>query len=431
MAPFGFRKKNEDKEQSADKAHEAELLQATERLTIVQAQELLRKLESTMLTTVQHELEPIRNSATKKLLSLSGIAEAMEREQIKLEEADVRHKSVIENSRKAVVSTLKRESSLALLLPQSVNDIKKFRERLESMLSRFGEVSGSHSKLLNYFLKKHSGKMKHEFGELEALLKQTRSIISDFDQRRSPLVKCSNLLNSAAQISASSKFAENSIRTAESDLEVLEAQVAKTRHELEGITASPDYSLSLSAVEKIADAEKRQRAHRDRTAAQFSYISRVLAKYSYGLGKEATARVQTMSEEPWLVLENDLDPYLAILGELRKAVLEGKIQIKDSEKIINYINSVIESLPELKRVDSDLREEAKRAIGNEEKILAHRAKALEEILAKQEEKLAAGRQTIEQQKKQLAQRQEETKKLLAEAEQLLTTISGSRNSIET
>ena len=71
-----------------------------------------------------------------------------------------------------------RESSSQLSLPQNLNEALEFRSRLESLLKRFGDARGSHRRVLNEYMKKHSNKMKDEFETLSRLHKKTHDLVS-------------------------------------------------------------------------------------------------------------------------------------------------------------------------------------------------------------------------------------------------------------
>src|ERR671932_261972 len=157
MSPFGlFKKKSGDKptvEQPLTRP-------ADETLSVQQARDLLQSLESQRIKELSTRLAGVKESATQSLRVINALANEMEREKIKFEGLEHRLKSVVENAKKTVVLSLKRESSFELMVPQSLNDAKKFKERFEAIMKRFGEVSGSHSKVLNAFMKKYSDKMK-------------------------------------------------------------------------------------------------------------------------------------------------------------------------------------------------------------------------------------------------------------------------------
>jgi len=107
-------------------------------LSIQQAQDLLQSLESVKMQELSARLIRIKESAGESLEVIDTLAKEMDRENIKLEGLEQRLKSVVEHSKKTVVSSLKREASIELPLPQSANDVKKFKERFETMMKRFG-----------------------------------------------------------------------------------------------------------------------------------------------------------------------------------------------------------------------------------------------------------------------------------------------------
>ncbi len=316
-------------------------------LSIQQAQDLLREVESAKVQELAVRLSPIKESAAESLKVINGIANNMEHEKIKFEGVEHRFKSVAENSRKTVVSTLRRESSTELVLPQSANDAKKFKERFETMMNRLSEVSGSHSKVITAFLKKHANKMNSEFDALKKLLNETKTIISDFEQKRAPIVKCNGILNTASQKVSSIRSTEASVQNIEKEIGRIENELNSLKSELGALVASPEFEQAAAIVQKANEAERQKEQFHSQLTVLFSRVSRAFTKYSYGLTKETEARLQMMTDEPWRMLyESDISPYSSLLIEIRKSIESGKIQLKDSDKILNYLDDILKSLPE-------------------------------------------------------------------------------------
>ncbi|HVD20583.1 MAG TPA: hypothetical protein VNB95_01415, partial [Nitrososphaera sp.] len=227
-------------------------------LSIQQAQDLLHSLESVKMQEISARLRRIKESAGESLKVIDTLAKEMDRENIKLEGLEQRLKSVVEHSKKTVVSSLKREASIELPLPQSANDVKKFKERFETMMKRFGEVSGSHSKVLNAFMKKHSGKMKGEFEFLTKLLNETRATISEFDQNRAPIIKCGNMMNTALQKISSIELAESAVKNIEQEIEDIKRELNTLESELATVSGSEEFEQAAISARQIAEAEKKQ-----------------------------------------------------------------------------------------------------------------------------------------------------------------------------
>ena len=425
--PFGLFKK---KESEALEERPAISAPAAGELSIQQAQDLLRTIEVSRVQELASRLAPVKEAATQSLRTIGGLANDMEHEKLKLEDLEQRYKSVAENAKKTVVSSLRREAATELLLPQSANDAKKFKEKFEAMMNRFGEVSGSHSKMLNAFMKKQASKMKSEFEALTKLLNETRSAMSDFDQRRAPIVKCGSILNTASQKASSIRAAEALVHRIEDETKNMQDTLEQLKGELAALKASPEFGEAEAAAQKADDAERREEQFHAELVDLFSHVSRAFTKYSYGLTKETEARLQTMSDEPWKILqENDVSPYSSLLAEIRKSIAAGKIQLKDSDKILHYLDVILNSLTEMQGRARTIREE-RESLRRSDSGMVGRAKELQEKIAQHEEELVKNAQNIEQQRRQIAEKEDELAAQLKEASAILEELAGQKYSLQ-
>ena len=401
----------------------------TDTLTIQQAQDLLQTLESAKVKELSARLTRIRESAVESLKVIDTLAKGMDRENIKLEGLEQKLKSVVEHSKKTVVSSLKREVSLELPLPQSANDAKKFKERFENMMKRFGEVSGSHSKVLNAFMKKHSGKMKEEFEFLTKLLNETRAILSEFDRNREPIIICSNMLNTALQKLSSIKLAESSAKNIEREIEDIERELKKLEGELTTLSASREYGQASISVRDKDEAEKKQEEFHSKIRDLFSHLSRAFTKYSYGITKDTERRLKIMSDEPWQILyEKNVMPYSSLLLEIRRSIDNGQIQLKDSDKALQYIDTILETLPELQHKAQTIKTEidSYRQLNIE---IVYKVKGLQQKIIEQTEELTSSRQDLEQQRRQAKDKKEEVDDILRRAGDILAKLTGQKYSL--
>jgi hypothetical protein len=428
VPPFGLFKKKPSDIPSAEQS--VPTTPATDRLTIQQAQDLLQGLESVKVKRLSASLARVKESAVESLKVIDTLAKDMDRENIKLEGMEQRLKSVVEHSKKTVVSSLKREAYLELPLPQSANDAKRFKERFENMMKRIGEVSGSHSKVLNAFMKKHSGKMKDEFEFLSKLLDETREIISEFDRNREPIIRCGNMLNTALQKISSIKLTESSAKNLEKEIEDIERELNKLESELAAISGSKEFEQASITMRNIAEAEKKRDEFHAKIKDLFSHLSRAFTKYSYGITKETEQRLKTMSDEPWEILyEKNVVPYSSLLLEIRRSIDTGKIQLKDSDKVLQYLDTIIESLPDLQ----DKAQALKMEVDSFRQLnidIVYKFKGLEEKIVQNTEVLVRSRQDLEQQRRQAKDKKEEVDAILKEAGEILAELTGKNYSLK-
>ena len=426
MPPFGLFKKKPSDTESVDHSIATP---ATETLSIEQAQDLLQSLESAKVKELSSSLARIKESAVESLKVIDGLAKDMDRENIKLEGLEQKLKSVVEHSKRTVVLSLKREASLELPLPQSANDAKKFKERFENMMKRFGEVSGSHSKVLNAFMKKHSSKMKEEFEFLTKLLNETRAIISEFDRNREPIITCSNMLNTALQKLSSIRLAESSAKNIETEIEDIERELKKLESELASLSASKEYGEASIGMRDKAEAEKKQEEFHNKIRDLFSRLSRAFTKYSYGITKDTERRLKTMSDEPWQILyEKNIIPYSSLLLEIRRSIDNGQIQLKDSDKAVQYIDTILETLPDLQHKAQTIKTE----IDSYQKLntdIVYKVKGLQQKIIEHTEGLTRSKQDLEQQRRQAKDKKEEVDAILSRASEMLAELTGKKYSL--
>jgi DNA repair exonuclease SbcCD ATPase subunit len=421
VSPFGLFKK---KPSNIPPTEQSIPVPTTDRLSIRQAQDLLESIESVKAKELCSALTRIKEFAVRSLKVIDTLAKDMDRENIKLEGLELRLKSVVEHSKRTVVSSLKREASSELPFPQTANDARKFKERFENMMKRFGEVSGSHSKVLNAFMKKHSGKMKEEFEQLTKLLNETRALIADFDRDREPINRCETMLNTALQKVSSIKLADSSAKKIENDFRDIERELKRLKTELDAISGSQEYEQASISLQKVADAKKKQEEFHAKIKDLFSHLSRAFTKYSYGITKETERRLKTLSDQPWEILyEDNVSPYYSLLQEIRRSIISGQIQLKDSDKILQYSDIILKSLPDLQRNAQTIQTEID-SFREEDAEVVYKVKGLEHQIMQHSEGLAHSRLELEQQMRHLKDKTEEVNTILNQASEILAELTG-------
>jgi uncharacterized phage infection (PIP) family protein YhgE len=426
VAPlFGFFKK---KEKAEERAESAVTTPEAESLSIKEAQSLLQELEEARVRWLAGRLEPLRQAAAGVLATLGSIAEDMQKEKIKLEDLEKRYGSTVETARRTVVSALRRESSAELAPIRSSGDAKKFRERLDALLNRMGEVSGSHSKMLNYFLKKHADRMKSEFNKLEDLQKEARSIFALFEQERVPVIKCAATVNTITQKVISIATDESAARSVEESLARLENELEKVRKDLAAVKDSAEFVQAREANKRLSDVRKRQDKFHIQLSEMFSHVSRAMTKYSYNVSKETERRLQVMSSEPWKMFGDELPQYSTLLHEIIKSVRSGQIQLKDSERVLQNLEIIQSSLPRLHETATTLVKEVS-DLANQNTEAARRAAELEENTRTLEQQIEHNRQDIEQKRRQITEKNNEVDSLLEQVSESMAELAGKRYKI--
>jgi hypothetical protein len=336
--PFGFlKKRGPTYENNMDS-----LAVSTDGISLEQASLIVEEVKSRETKLLLAGLEPIRSSVDNTLDNLSKIVEDLSKENLKA--GDTKFKSLVENSRRTIVATVMRESSSEFQLPKNLDEAIEFRNRLESLLKRCGDASGSHRRVLNEFMKKHSNRMKGEFETLSSLYKKTNELVSKQEVK---IERCSQSLKVVQNV-------RSKIQSSQSDqtqiLELIqenkdeEAYVEKLTNARTTLRNSPDYNEAFRTLEQIKRIQDQKEQVKKDISNMFSNISRAITKYSYGTSKMTFMRLEKMGSRPWEIFEEDLGPYFDLLLEVRKEISNQKIVLKDSNKVIEYIDDIVNAL---------------------------------------------------------------------------------------
>ena len=107
---------------------------------------------------LKNDLEPIRSSVLDCLNRLRDSAKELEEQEIKVE--NPQFEPLINTSKNILISSIKKESFIESSEIKNYEDAVKFKNNLELLVNRFGQVGDSHNRILNEFMRKQINKLK-------------------------------------------------------------------------------------------------------------------------------------------------------------------------------------------------------------------------------------------------------------------------------
>jgi len=336
--PFGFfRRKEASKERFVDDTRTL-----SDEITLEQASSKVEKVMATQTQSMLVSLEPIKRSVENTLDNLGKIVDDLSRENLKTD--DTKFRSLVENSRRTIVSTIMRESSSQVSLPQNLEEALEFRSRLESLLKRFGDASGSHRRVLNEYMKKHSNRMKDEFESLSRLHKKTHELVSKVEAVADDCSSCLRVIQTTKETMRLIDADQSRILMLTQENKEEQILVDKLRIEVQSLKNSHQYLDAFQTLEEIKRIEEEKEKLKKDTSSMFSSISRAITKYSYGTSKTTYSRLEKIGSRPWEIFDEDLMPYLQLLQGIRQEIISGKMTLKDSSRTIEHIDQIMNSL---------------------------------------------------------------------------------------
>jgi len=347
---FGFFKRKtpdyfHDKESQANSVHSVsnkELLEIVENEKKVLQKDLI------------DNLEPTRNLVLDCLNRLRKNADELEEQEIKAESPQF--ESLINTSKKILITSIKKESLIESYQIKSYEDAIKFKNNLELLINRFGQVGDSHNRILNEFMRKQINKLKSEFDNLSSLLKKVAKIISAKENQINSCIQCKADLILLDEKMNETRTKEVRLTELIKETQTIDKNIEEGKIQYEDLRKSKEFLNASKILAKIDDKKNEIAAFEKNMINKVSILSRPITKFSYQASKETQGRLTTILNQP-LEIFKDNSQYLQLFGELRKQVDNKSIQVKDPEKTIHQIDEIVNSLPALSSKLKNLNEQ--------------------------------------------------------------------------
>lgn len=325
------------------------------KITIEDAIKELEKSEGRISKNLLTNLEKTFEDTNLAFQRINIIAEELDAEVIDTEEEKLM--PLVQNTKNTIVRALKRESSNILPIPKTFEDFIKYKDSVDASINRFGEVTSSHSRIVNTFMKKHANSLR---GELKRISDSSEKLNDEYEQitdERKMIEQCrSSLLGMHSKID---EINRTNIAIKNLDQKIRQLQEGKDRREKEinSIKSSSDYSKCLKYLQEKEEIDKRRKKSINELYEISSHLTKAANKYSYGLSRGTVEKIDTIVNKPSeIVSKTNMSEYITLLKDIKESVRSNKIVLKDSKKVLQYFDMLMDELPkfksEIKELDS-------------------------------------------------------------------------------
>ena len=303
---------------------------------------------------LKNDLEPIRTSVLDCLNRLRDSAKELEEQEIKVE--NPQFEPLINTSKNILISSIKKESFIESSEIKNYEDAVKFKNNLELLVNRFGQVGDSHNRILNEFMRKQINKLKSEFDKISSLLKEVTKVLSVKESQINNCITCRDDLILLNEKLKEKKDKQNRLAELAQELQTIDKNIEAANREYEDFQKSEEFLNGLNFLEKINNKKDEIGILEKNMINRVSNLSRPITKFSYEASKETQGRLANLLNDP-LEIFYDNSEYLKLFNELKRNIIEKSIKIKDPEKTIHQIEEIVNSLPSLSSNLKDLKEE--------------------------------------------------------------------------
>ena len=304
--------------------------------------EIVEKEKKALEKDLIDNLEPTRKLALDCLDRLRKNADELEEEEIRVE--NPQFESLINTSKKILITSIKKESFIESSEIKNYEDAIKFKNNLELLINRFGQVGDSHNRILNEFMRKQLNKLKGEFDNLSSLLKEVTKIIAAKENEINTCIECKQDLNLLYEKMNERKTKQLRLSELIQEEHTIDKNIREGKNQYKDFQKSEEFQNTSKILAEIENKKNEIVGFEKNMINMVSNLSRPITKFSYLAPKETQGRLETILNHP-LEIFKDNSQYLQLFGELRKQVNEKSIQIKDPEKTIHQIDEIVNSLP--------------------------------------------------------------------------------------
>ncbi len=255
-------------------------------------------------------------------------------------------KSILANQ---YISAMNNAKNSILLVTKSIKSIKsaknieevyKYERDIKSILTKIGQTAGSHRRVIYELFPIQGKKLKGELTRLSLHTQELEQILDNYKRKmeifNSINEKIARILNDKDELN---KLEEDEGLSKE--YERLELNNKSIGEMLNNIKKSEYLLLS----NRLSKAKSEYNKLINEFNEEISNIIRAIKKYEYTIGIEMSKKKVLYNLIDNNIKDLDQDIVISILNDIIKALREGRIELKNSDKIIRNIEELIYKLP--------------------------------------------------------------------------------------
>jgi hypothetical protein len=349
-----FKRKGKDTSKLNSKQNDVQINQSVppsqnleNRLTIEDAQSLLNRMEDGLTRNLLTDLDKTFQDTNLIFQHINFIAEDLKNEEIEVEEEKLA--PLVKNTKNTIVRALKRESSSILVTPRNFEEFIKFKESLDSSINRFGEVTSSHSRIVNTFMKKHANSLRGDLKKISDISEKLSDEFGELSAERKIIEECRlNLLTLKDNLDEKQK-SEKILYAIDSNIIKIDEKIKRKENEISDLKASSEYSKAIKYLHEKGHIDEEKKLLIEKLNRISSHLTKAANKYSYGLTKTTIDKIDTIVNNPSeIAYKPDISDYLNLVKEMKDSVSTNKIILKDASKIMQYFDLLTDELPKFK-----------------------------------------------------------------------------------
>lgn len=310
---------------------------------------IIKEFEGPRISNILQEAKRLKTEIELNQKNIHGISLDLESDDLKLDDVDRNLKTVGKRGKDAVVSTIKKETSVKLTNIQRYEDVVAVNNEVTQTLKRIGDILGLHTRVMHVFARKYADKLKEEIAKLAQNRNALQILINEHEGFKSDCSLVLDLIKKIDNLKIEERQENHRLVEIRNKKNEMLHTVTRLELEIDELKAKPEYREFVEVRKKIDLLSHEKHEIRKKIDTQFIKISRPLSKYSYvsSFDKPMKKLMEELISDPYEVISiHNKESVIEILQAVAKSVVAGNVSVKDSDKAIELIEETIDRLDE-------------------------------------------------------------------------------------
>lgn len=335
---FGWSKKKAEKEPETS---------AQKEIRLDQIGAALSELKVTKQRQTISHVKPLFSNIQAELDSILKIIDHLSHDSLKVDDIDNQLKVIVTRSKTEIINTISKEAKIQIPQLNTFADVEKATELASQALKKIGDVLGKNSRVIHVFAKKYALDLKNHLGEIttnHTSILRLVGIYAKFETDESAIIEKVDKILSMNQALGDKDAQIPKLKSSRTDLGV---SAESLQRQIDSLSSSPQHAQYVDIKNQIEQNKKEEGNLNKEIDEEFSKISRPLGKYVYvtSLEKPLKILLEDLIQNPakTITAENK-DSVIVVLESCMKGTLSGAVSVKETEKSVEQISSLIRKL---------------------------------------------------------------------------------------
>ena len=225
----------------------------------------------------------------------------------------------------------------------SIKDLDDTNKKINSILSRLGDVAGSHRRTIYTLFPSQAKRLKSELMRLKEYNDRLSSIVKDYHDKVDRLDEIRGMIADIIDSKGMIDEIEKENDELNDSISSLKEEKDRISKEIDEIANDEEYKKAKAMLDRL---NKEYSSLKDSISQSFSSITRVISKYDYSIGLDRASKdaIDKIMLDASNIADIDTSSLKVTLSKMINAINSNKIHLKNADKDISNIKHLMDNL---------------------------------------------------------------------------------------